>query len=356
MSGSERSLRIAVCHPHTPFTRGGAEMHTDSLARALRDAGHETEIVSIPWKWYPPSELVHQMGLWRSLDLSEAGGRSIDMVIALRFPAYLVKHERKVVWLIHQHRTAYELWDHPQFADLSRHEDGAVVRDMIWQADRVGLGEAKRIFTNSGNVRDRLDATLGIPAEPLYHRSQMTERLLEEESSPPGPYVLYPSRLEPIKRQRLVIEAMRMVRTPVRLVLVGGGFDEAALRRQIAEARLDDRVTLEGGVSDDRLSGLYREALGVYYGPFDEDFGYVTLEAMAARRPLVVPRDSGGPLEFVRDGESGIVVDAEPEAIAASLDRLYGDRDEAARMGEAGRAVLDRSVPQWPEVVSRLLS
>jgi len=350
------SLRIAVCHPHVPFSRGGAELHTEGLAKALREAGHETEIVSIPWKWYPPSEIVHQIGVWRSLDLSEANGQPIDMVIALRFPGYLVKHERKVVWLIHQHRTAYELWDHPQFADLSRHEDGAIVRDMIWQADRVGLGEAKRIFTNSGNVRNRLESTIGIPAEPLYHRSPLTERLLGEEPGPLGDYVLYPSRLEPIKRQRLVVEAMRMVRTPVRLVLVGSGFDEAALRRQIDDAKLGDKVTMEGGVSDQRLVDLFRGALGVYYGPFDEDFGYVTLEAMAAHRPLVVPRDSGGPLEFVREGESGLIVDPEPEALAAALDRLHEDRDAAARMGAAGRAGLERTVPDWPEVVGRLLS
>src|SRR5687767_11662655 len=139
-------------------------MHTESLVRALRRAGHDAEIVSIPYKWYPPAELVHQMAMWRSIDLTESNGIPIDMVIALRFPAYLVRHERKVVWLIHQHRTAYELWDHPRFADMSRHEEGPAVRDLIHRADRIALGEAKRIFTNSENVRDRLWRSLGIPA------------------------------------------------------------------------------------------------------------------------------------------------------------------------------------------------
>lgn len=348
-------MRIAVCHPHALFTRGGAEMHTESLVRALREAGHEAEVVSVPWKWYPPSELVHQMAVWRSLDVSESNGQPVDMVIALRFPAYLVRHEHKVVWLIHQHRTAYELWDHPEFADLSTHEDGAAVRDMIWRADRVALGEAKRIFTNSGNVRDRLGSSLGVPAEPLYHRSSICEALLRREPGGYGDYVLYPSRLEPIKRQRLVVEAMRHLGSGLRLVLVGTGTGEPALRRQVQEHGLGDRVVLEGGVSEARLLELYRGALGVFYGPYDEDFGYVTLEAMAARRPVVVPSDSGGPLEFVRDGESGFVVEPRPEAIAGALDRLAADRDAAARMGEAGHGVLARSVPDWPEIVSRLL-
>jgi glycosyltransferase involved in cell wall biosynthesis len=349
-------VRIAVCHPHTPFARGGAEMHTESLTRALEEAGHQVDTISIPYKWYPPAELIHQMALWRSLDLSEAGGVSIDMVVALRFPGYLVRHERKVVWLIHQHRTAYELWEHPDFADLSTHEEGAAVREMIHHADRLALGEAKRIFTNSGNVQDRLRRSLGVESEPLYHRSGLCEALLEADPGPYGDYILFPSRLEPIKRQALVVEAMRHVRSPVRLVLAGSGPDEPELRRRIEGAGLEGRVQLAGRVPDEDLIELYRGALGVYYGPFDEDFGYVTLEAMAVGRPVVATSDSGGPLEFVQDGETGFVAPPKPRGIASAFDRLHARRDGLPAMGLAGRKVVEERVPAWPEVVARLLS
>jgi glycosyltransferase involved in cell wall biosynthesis len=330
-------------------------MHTESLVRALQEAGHEAEMVSIPFKWYPPGELVHQMAMWRSVDLSESNGIPIDMVIALRFPAYLVRHERKVVWLIHQHRTAYELWDHPRFADMSRHEEGTAVRDLIHRADRIALGEAKRIFTNSDNVRDRLWRSLGIPAEALYHRSSMCEALLEDDPGPPGDYVLFPSRLDPIKRQSLAVDAMRHVRSGVRLVLVGTGPAEPEVRAQVERLGVDDRVELAGSVSDRRLRDLYLGALAVYYGPFDEDFGYVTLEAMAARRPVVVTTDSGGPLELVRDGATGLVVAPKARAVAGAFDRLAADRERAAAMGGAGRRALEEHVPAWPDVVARLL-
>src|SRR5437660_7682657 len=138
-------MRIALVHPQTPFVRGGAEVHSESVVRALREAGHDAEIVSAPFKLYPAPELVHQVGMWRSLDLTESNGMTIDMVIALKFPAYLVRHPNKVVWLIHQHRTAYELWDHSVFADLSREPDGAHVRAMIHRADRVALAETRRL-------------------------------------------------------------------------------------------------------------------------------------------------------------------------------------------------------------------
>jgi glycosyltransferase involved in cell wall biosynthesis len=98
------------------------------------------------------------------------------------------------------------------------------------------------------------------------------------------------------------------------------------------------------------------QALAVYYGPFDEDYGYVTLEGFAARRPVVTLTDSGGPLEFVEDGETGLVAPPEPHAIADAFDRLFTDRALAARFGEAGRARIEREVPDWPEVVARLLA
>lgn len=348
-------MRIAVVHPQTPFVRGGAEAHTEALCRALVAAGHEAEIVAVAGKWYPATELVHHMAVWRSLDLSESNGIPIDAVIALKFPAYLVRHERKIVWLIHQHRSAYELWDHPEFADLSRQEEGPAVRDMIRRADRVALSEAKRVFTNSRNVQRRLWDSLRISSEPLYHRSPLTDALLAMEPAEPGDYVLFPSRMEPLKRQWLAVEAMRYVRSDVRLVLVGAGPDEPALRERVRRAGLERRVAFEIGVPDERLAHLYLGALAVYYGPYDEDYGYVTLEGFAARRPVVTLADSGGPLEFVADGETGLVVPPEPRAIAEAFDRLHADRATARRLGEAGRAVLRSTVPPWPEVVARLL-
>jgi glycosyltransferase involved in cell wall biosynthesis len=347
-------VRIAVAHPQTPFVAGGAETHTEALVRALKAAGHEAEEVVVAGKWYPATELLHQMAVWRSLDLSESNGLKIDMVIALKFPAYLVPHERKVVWLIHQHRSAYELWDHPEFADLSKQDEGPALRDMVVQSDRVALGEAKRIFTNSRNVQDRLWSSIRLSSEVLYHRSPIVEALLPREPGPYGDYVLFPSRLEALKRQPLVVEAMRHVTTGVRLVLVGGGPDEPAIREQIARHGLERRIELAGRVPDERLHELYLGALGVYYGPFDEDYGYVTIEGFAAHRPVVTLTDAGGPLEFVADGGTGFVVAPEPEAIAHAFDVLFSNRALAHTLGEAGNALIRERVPGWPEVVARL--
>jgi len=348
-------VRIAVLHPQTSFVRGGAETHTEGVVRALRDAGHEAELVSIAGKWYPADELAHQMAVWRSFDISESNGLVVDAVIALKFPAYLAPHERKIVWLIHQHRTAYELYDHPEFGDLVRQDEGPGVRDLIHRSDRIGLGEAKRIFTNSRNVKDRLWRSLRIPSEVLYPPSPVAEALLTQEPAGYGDHILFPSRFESLKRQSLAIEAMRHVGTDVRLVLVGKGPDEEQLREQVRDLGLEAKVRFEIAAPDARLFELYRTALGVFYGPFDEDYGYVTIEGMAAERPVVTVSDAGGPLEFVDDGETGFVADPKPRAIAEAFDRLWADRDRAARMGRAGHALVRETVPTWPEVAARLL-
>jgi glycosyltransferase involved in cell wall biosynthesis len=348
-------VRVAVLHPQTAFVRGGAETHAEALVRALKAAGHDADLVQIAGKWYPASQLAHQMAVWRSFDITESNGLKVDAVIALKFPAYLIEHERKIVWLIHQHRTAYELWDHPEFADLSRQDDGAGVRDMVWNADRLALNEAKRVFTNSKNVKERLWTSLRIPSEHLYHPSGVTEHLLDQAPGPYGDYLLFPSRMESLKRQSLVIDAMTHVRSDVKLVLVGRGPDEPQLRERVDKLGLKDKVRFEIGVTDDRLHQLYLGALGVYFGPFDEDYGYVTLEGFAAERPVVTLADSGGPLEFVADGETGFVCAPEPKAIAEAFDRLQRDHELAARMGKAGNAFVRAEVPRWPDVVARLL-
>jgi glycosyltransferase involved in cell wall biosynthesis len=141
----------------------------------------------------------------------------------------------------------------------------------------------------------------------------------------------------------------------VKLVLVGTGSQRDAIVQQIAEAGVGDRVEIHEGVSDDGLIDLYLGALGVYFGPYDEDYGYITIEGMAAARPVIVTTDAGGPLEFARDGDTGLIVEPEPERIAPAFDALFEDRDRAERLGAAGRIFVAEKVPDWPGVVRRIL-
>jgi len=86
---------ILICTTQVPFTTGGAESHGESLRRALVDAGYKAEIVALPFKWYPPMEIMRGAMAWRMLDLSAANGQPVDLVIGMKFPAYLVAHENE---------------------------------------------------------------------------------------------------------------------------------------------------------------------------------------------------------------------------------------------------------------------
>src|SRR6185436_18072751 len=137
------------------------------LRQNLERRGFKVDVAGVPFKWYPPSELVRQALVWRMLDVTESNGTPVDLVIPTKFPSYLVRHPRKVAWLFHQHREAYDLYGTPYCSFTSSPEDTEVL-EAIHAMDAAGLGECRRIHTISRNVADRLHRFNGLFGEPLY--------------------------------------------------------------------------------------------------------------------------------------------------------------------------------------------
>jgi len=343
------SLRIVVCEAQVPFIDGGAESHVRQLMSHLEAHGHEVCLVAVPFKWYPKDEILAHAAAWRLLDLSESNGRRIDLVIATKFPTYFARHPNKVTWLIHQYRAAYELCGTP-YSDFEHVEADVGLRDRLMRLDREMLGESRRLFTNAGNTARRLQKFLGLAAEPLYHPPRLAPRLRGGQY---GDYLLSVGRIESIKRVDLAVQALRHTDPPLRLVVAGSGSQQAQAVRAAHEAGVADRVDFLGPIDDDRLLALYADALAVVYAPFDEDFGYVTLEAFLAAKPVVTTVDAGGPLEFVVNEGNGLVCDPVPEALGAAFRRLAASRAQARDWGEAGR-VRARGVT-WDGVVEKLV-
>ena len=341
-------MRIVVAEARVPFARDGAELHAQSLAAQLRMRGHDVERVALPFHGRK-SELLEEACAWRMLNLSSSNARPIDLLIATRFPTWFVRHPRKVVWLIHQHRAAYDLYG-TAYSDFTDNEDDARLREQITAMDSQMFGECERILTNACNTADRLQRFNGITARPLYHPPPIADRL---RGGPYGDYLLLVSRLEPLKRVELAIHAMAHVTPPIRLVIVGDGSERAALEEEAARAGVANRITFAGALWGDAVADLYAGALGVVYAPYDEDYGYVTLEAFLAARPVITATDSGGPLEFVRDGINGFVCEPEADALATAINRLAADRSLAAHLGRAGQGVAQAIT--WDGVIEQLL-
>jgi glycosyltransferase involved in cell wall biosynthesis len=212
------------------------------------------------------------------------------------------------------------------------------------------LEEAERLYTTSTVVADRLLRFNGLRATALYHPPPLYTEL---RPGPSGDYIFCATRLEANKRPDLMIEGIARARSDVRLVVAGSGTLEGELRSLAKRLSVADRVDLAGFLPDEELVRRYGDALAVMYTPFDEDYGYVTLQAFFAAKPVITTKDAGGVLEWVEDGVTGLVTDGTPGGLGDAIDRLAADPSLARRMGEAGRERVRHL--EWPSVVDRLL-
>lgn len=343
-------MRIAVVHGWVPFVYGGAEHLVNGLTAKLVERGHEATLIRLPFRWQPPAKVVEHMLACRLVRLE-----NVDRVIGVKFPAYYVPHPNKVLWLCHQFRQAYDFWGTP-LQDLPRTAEGQEIRRTIVESDGRFLPEHRKIYTISPVVSERLKRFNGIDSEVLYHP------LLEPAGlrcDGYGDYVFFPSRINSCKRQFLAAEAMKYVKTPVRLVLAGAPETDRELeklRAIISKNGTEDRIQLiPRFISEKEKQDLLAGALACAYLPYDEDsYGYVTLEAYHCRKPVITSADSGGTLILVRDGETGLVSQPTPQGVAEAMDRLYRDRRLAQRLGDRGHELMVSLKINWDNVVEKL--
>lgn len=350
---SERPVQnILILGTQVPFTRGGAELLIERLAAELKSRDYTVDIVSLPFHAQPKSSLINQIAIWRALELNAFAGRTVDMVICTKFPSYLPQHARKVLWLIHQHRQLYELYG-SRFGDFSTEPEDEGLRQIVLEADKAAIAECKSVFTISENVSGRLERYLGVPSEALHPPLPLGERYYQAEKKP---YILSVGRLCSIKRVDLIVKALPRIHDSLRLKIVGEADEpeiDTYLRSEIEKHHLWHRVEFLGRVSDEELLKLYAESFAVFYAPFDEDYGFVTLEALASGSPVITARDSGTVLGFVEDGVNGLVVEPDEKSIATACNRLLDEPELHAKL--SSNAPGSFVATTWDAVIERLV-
>jgi glycosyltransferase involved in cell wall biosynthesis len=208
-----------------------------------------------------------------------------------------------------------------------------------------------RLFAQSRTISARLQRFGRIPSEVLYPPAP--ERDYRTEGY--GDYVFAISRLHPLKRLELLVEAMaRVPGRSFRARIAGEGEEQPRLAARIRELGLEGRVELLGGLSEAQLVEHYARCRAVFFAPWNEDYGFVTLEAFRSGKPVVTCSDSGGPAELVRHDATGFVVAPTPEDVAACLNALAADRGLAERLGRAARA--SAAEHTWERAIDRLLA
>ena len=343
-------MKVLLASTIVPFIEGGGTFIVDWLADKLQEYGHQVDVFKIPFHPHPRL-LLKQMLALRLLGVRGYG----DRLIAIRMPIYHLEHPNKVLWFIHHYRPAYDLWG-TQYNALPPGAEGDALRLSIIRADQEAFRSARAIFTNSKIVAERLREHNRLESEVLYPPLLHPEQFRSTDYTD---YLFYASRITHIKRQWLAVEAMNYVRSGVRLVIAGMPDNEAQrehLRRTLQACKNAERVTvLDRWISEEEKQRWYAGALGALYLAYMEDsYGYPCLEAFHAEKPVITCSDSGGALELVEDGRTGLVVEPDPRALALAMDRLFDERQRAPALGRRGRERIDELGISWDHVIARL--
>jgi len=342
--------RIAVVTSSPPLVEGGHLVIARALVGAIQESGHEAGLITTPSNPFG-QQGAEYLANWRT-DVSQLDGRPVDHVISLRYPSYAVRHPSHVCWLNHTMREYYDGWE--DFASRISPQGRVkerIRRTLIRAADTYFFKHhLKGLFAQSRTVQERLQRWNGVSSTVLYPpappRAYRTDGY--------GDFIFVVSRLEPLKRIDLILQALA---TPaahgVRCVIAGSGVAEASLRAQSTTLGLDGRVSFAGRVSDEQLLDYLARCQAVCFVPLREDYGFVTVEAFSSRKAVVTVTDSGGPAELVVDGVNGRVTSPDSVSLGTALAQLASDPGLAERLGAA--ALKTARGFNWPDTVRTLL-
>lgn len=344
-------MKVLVVNNMAPFVWGGAEELADHLKKNLEMAGHESEILRIPFQWEPAHGIPAQMLLVRQLELW-----NVDRVIALKFPAYLIRHPHKTLWLLHQYRQAYDMFEIGH-TNITNDEKGCRTKNMIINADNETFMECSKIFTNSDVTKSRLKKYNNFDAEVLL--PPLNDPELFVGGNPEG-YIFAGGRVNSMKRQYLLLEAMAKADRKVKLIIAGPPDtknDAVQLQKLIEKYQLGDRVKLDLRFLPRKEYAAYmNNACACAYLPYDEDsLGYVSMEAATAAKPIITLTDSGGILNLVKAGETGWVSEPCADELTKILNSACANSPRVQDMGIAARHLWKGFGITWPKTIERLL-
>jgi glycosyltransferase involved in cell wall biosynthesis len=343
-------MKVLIVNNMAPFMWGGAEELAAHLQKNLVIAGHEAEILRVPFQWDPPERIPSQMLMVRAFELL-----NVDHVIALKFPAYLIRHAKKTLWLLHQYRQAYDMYDEGR-SNLPLGIKGESLRELIRNADNESISESRRVFTISEITRQRLLKYNGLEAKVLPPPINDPELFFPGTT---GNYIFSGGRVNAMKRQDLLLEALVHAGTNVRLVIAGppdSPADAEKLERIVSANDLADRVKLD-------LRFLPRQSYADYVNgsaavacvPFNEDYGYVGVEAAAAGKAILTTSDSGGILNLVKHKITGWVAEPTVESLADAMNSVFESIRLTREYGLAAMDLLQSQGISWPNTVDELL-
>ncbi len=377
-------MKIAVLAPSpVPFCVGGAEKLWWGITNYLNTrTTHQCELIKLPTKEHSFWDLVDSYYQYYQLDLSH-----FDMVISGKYPAWMAKHQNHHLYMLHCLRGLYDTYrfmnlpvdfhpTHPKIdslcrlmtgtrLDLRRFFDalfeikadttipqdtfrfpGPLIRQVVHFFDQNAMAGIRAFSAISRTVANRAE----------YYPAGQQVRVIYPPSSlacfRTGSYDYFftVSRLDGPKRIRMLVDAYTGSKTQIPLKIAGSG----PLERELKElAQDDDRIEFLGFVKDEELIELYANAYAVVFIPYDEDYGFITVEAMRSEKPVITFTDSGGVTEFVEDGKTGYLCRPDVSDLRSAIDRISQNPGEVVSMGKHAREKVEAIT--WENAVGSLL-
>jgi glycosyltransferase involved in cell wall biosynthesis len=329
------SLSIGLFVPTpVPPARGGCERLADGLERALNRVGKCTRVD------IPVDERTWEGVLQGYREFYEADTSTFDVVISTKGPSYLIQHPRHICYMVQRPRVFYDMYE-------EQGEEHARRRDLIHKLDTQALTppRTQKLYCIGKTVQKRLEKFGGLASEVIYPGTDLDGFYCSGYE-----HFLFVSRLHRWKRGDLAIRAFRKTTVDAPFIIAGSGPDEEAWKELAAG---DSRIRFTGQVSQEQLYDLYARALAVIFPPINEDFGYITIESMLSRTPVITCSDSGEPAEFVEHCRTGLIAEPNEDSLAEQIQYCVDRRAEVPRWGEAGyERVKDIT---WENAVERLL-
>ncbi len=343
-------MRIAVVTSHVPFVHGGHLIIAQSTVKALQNAGHQAELILTPQNRFGRIFQAY-MANWLT-DVSEDGlGRKIDLVISFRFPSFAVQHPVHVNWLNHRFREYYDLWNQfsaPLSFKLKIKE--SLKRWLLHRLDNyLFKHRITKIYAQSKTIQQRLQKWGKINSEVLYPPAPQRPYRFKEY----GDFILAISRLQKLKRLDLLIKAAaHLASKSIKIIIIGDGPERPELEKLIRQLSLEEKIIITGWLDETSLLQAYAECRAVYFGPYQEDYGLVTVEAFSSRKAVITCQDSGGPAELVSLSGGGFIVSPDPAAIASAIEKIIFEPDLAASLGQKAFDFV-KSIT-WEQTVKKL--
>ncbi len=345
-----RHMRILIATSALPFAGGGNRVLAEELLRTAGDAGHEAEILITPQNRYGRQCAAYLANRLTDVRMAD-DGKAIDALISLRYPAFALRHPRHVCWLNHRMREFDDLWPRHR-AELSSWGciKGGIRRAMLSGFDRRAFHRLHRFFVLSETLRQRVRSWNEVFDPHVLHPPAPFRPYRCEAY---GDFILVLSRLERHKRIDLALRTLSLLPSGISMKIAGDGPAARELYELARQLNLAGRVEFLGAVSEEEKLSLYSRCGLVLFTPLREDFGFITPEAFASAKAVVSCTDSGGPVELIEDGRTGLVSEPDARALANGITLLWQDRKLLERMGQA--ALEQSRLSSWEAVLSRLI-